>query len=108
MIAVKAVYMALAMSMAIGALGLELDVARDPSSAAASAAAAGLWRQHYDAARQFKADFKQNPRATANKCRPGSNAMCAAAAGSSQAAVLIATSPDFGRPRSTSGRMAVW
>lgn len=48
---------------------MELDGARDPSSAADSAAAAGLWRQHYDAAKQFKAAFKQNPRATANKCR---------------------------------------
>jgi hypothetical protein len=51
--------------------GVGLDGVRNPSNAAASAAAADLWRQHYDAATQFKADFKSNPRATANKCRCG-------------------------------------
>jgi hypothetical protein len=53
--------------------GLGPKGVHSPSNAAAStsaaAAAADLWRQHYDAAKQFKADFKQSPRATANKCR---------------------------------------
>jgi hypothetical protein len=58
--------------------GFGPDGVHSPSNAAASAAAADLWRQHYDAAKQFKADFKQNPRATANKCRCEATSLAAA------------------------------